>query len=86
MKKEFLVPRIDKTNAKFVFVKQGGIWYWDLPKHLRDAPKGSVASLPLPDVDLDKAKELKDCLNLIGKVRGKDWVGQVVVDLLKVSK
>lgn len=82
-RKEFECPRRDGTKAKFVFVKDGGIWYFDLPKHIRDAPQGSIASLPLPDIDLVKAKNLKECLDLIGQKRGQDWVGQIVVDLLK---
>lgn len=83
-RKEFECPRRDGTKAKFVFVKpQGSVWYWDIPNHLRESPKGHTASLPLPDVNLDKAKDLKECLDLIGKKRGQDWVGQIVVDLLK---
>jgi len=83
-RKEFDCPRRDGTKAKFVFVKpEGSVWHWDLPNHLRESFPGHVASLPLPDVNLDKAKDLKTCLDLIGKARGQDWVGQVVVDLLK---
>ena len=82
-RKEFECPRRDGTKAKFVFTKDEGVWFWDLPKHIREAPQGAVASLPLPDVDLDNAKNLKECLNLIGQKRGEDWVGQIVVDLLK---
>lgn len=83
IKKEFECPRRDGTKANFVFIREGGIWYWDLPKHLRNAPEGCVASLPLPDIDLDNAKNLKECLDLIGQKRGQGWVGQIVVDLLK---
>jgi len=83
VKKEFQVPKRNGTKAKFSFVKQNGVWFWDLPKEVLSAPMGSVASLPLPDVDLDKAESVKECLDLIGKKRGEDWVGQVVVDLLK---
>ena len=82
-RKEFECLRRDGSKALFVFVKDEGIWYWDLPKHLRDAPPGSIASLPLPDISLDKAKSLKEALDLIGQRRGQDWVGQIVVDLLK---
>lgn len=83
-RKEFEVPRRDGTKAKFVFVKpEGSVWHWDLPEHIRDAPEGNVASLPLPDVNLDNANTVKECLDLIGQKRGQDWVGQVVVDLLK---
>lgn len=83
MRKEFEVPRRDGKKAKFIFVKpKGSIWYWDLPKEIKDIGEGYVASLPLPDVNLDKAKTLKECLDLIGKQRGEEWVGQVVVDLL----
>jgi len=84
-RKEFDMARRDGTTAKFVFVKPAGsVWYWDMPEHLRSgAPKGHTVSLPLPDVDLDKADSLKVCLDLIGKIRGQDWVGQIVVDLLK---
>ena len=82
-RKEFELSRRDGKKAKFIFVKpEGSVWYWDLPKTLLDAPKGEVASLPLPDVNLDNAKNLKECLDLIGKQRGEEWVGQVVVDLL----
>ena len=88
-RKEFDCPRRDGTKAKFVFVKQGiasnkdGIWYWDIPQHLIKSFPEHTASLPLPNVNLDKAKTLAECLDLIGKKRGQDWVGQVVVDLLK---
>ncbi len=84
IRKEFKCPRRNGTKAIFVFVKPtGSVWHWDLPKHLINSPEGITASLPLPDVNLDKAKDLKTCLDLIGKVRGQDWVGQVVTDLLK---
>lgn len=86
MRREYEVPRRDGTKAKFTFVKQDDVWFWDLPKHIRQSPKGTTASLPLPDIDLDKAETLKECLNLIGKKRSEEWVGQVVVDLLKVIK
>ena len=84
-RKEFELIRRDGTKAKFVFVKplEDSIWYWDMPKHLIESPNQFVASLPLPDVDLDNAKDLKTCLDLIGKKRGQDWVGQIIVDLLK---
>lgn len=82
IKKEFELPKRDATKAKVTFVKREGIWFWDLPNHVREAPDGMVASLPLPDVNLDQAKTVKDCLDLIGERRGKDWVGQVIVDLL----
>ncbi len=83
-RKEFECPRRDGTKAKFVFVKpEGSVWHWDIPEHLRKSFEGYTASLPLPDIDLDNAKDLKTCLDLIGKKRGEDWVGQIVVDLLK---
>ena len=83
-KKLFEIPRKDGTKAKIVFVKpKGSIWYWDIPKHLINSFPGYTASLPLPDVDLEEAKTLKECLDLIGAKRGQDWVGQVIVDLLK---
>ncbi len=83
-RKEFDCPRMDGTKAKFVFVKpDGSVWHLDIPKHIRESFEGHTASLPLPDVDLDKAETLKECLDLIGEKRGKDWVGQIVVDLLK---
>lgn len=75
LRKEFDCPRRDGTKAKFVFVKpDGSVWYWDVV---------DGKSLPLPDVNLNKAENLKECLDLISEKRGKDWVGQVVVDLLK---
>lgn len=81
-RKEFELQRRDGTKAKFVFEKpEGSVWYWDLPEHL--SPGEHIASLPLPDVNLDKAKDLKECLDLIGQKRGHDWVGQIVGDLLK---
>ena len=85
IRKEFECPRRDGTKATFVFVKplEDGIWYWDIPQHLIKSFPEHTASLPLPDVNLDKAKTLAECLDLIGKKRGQDWVGQVVVDLLK---
>ena len=79
MKKEFEVPKRDGTKAKFIFSKnewdKSGIWYWDLP---------DGKSLPLPDMELEKTKELKEILDLIGKQRSQEWVGQVIVDLLRV--
>lgn len=84
MNKEFEVPKRDGTKAKVTFAKRNGIWFWDLPEGLREVPEGCVASLPLPDVNLDQAKTVKDCLDLVGERRGEDWVGQVIVDLLKI--
>ena len=85
-RKEFEMPRMDGTKAKFIFVKpEGSIWYWDIPT-LRESFAGHTASLPLPDVNLDSAITLKECLDLIGAKRGIDWVGQVVVDLLHPNK
>jgi hypothetical protein len=84
MRKEFECPRRDGTKAKFVFEKpEGSVWYWDIPQHIISSFPDHIASLPLPDVNLDKANTLKECLDLIAKKRGQDWVGQVVVDLLK---
>ncbi len=83
-RKEFEMPRMDGTKAKVVFVKpEGSVWYLDIPKHLVESFEGRTASLPLPDVDLDKAETLKDCLDLIAEKRSQDWVGQIVVDWLK---
>ena len=74
MKKEFILKRRDGKDAKFTFVKpKESVWYWDLP---------DGRSLPLPDVELDEAKTLKDCLDLISDQRGESWVGQVMADLL----
>jgi len=66
------IKRRDGKTVNFTFTKKD-IWYWDLP---------DGKSLPLPDVDLSKAKTVKKCLDLIGKKRGDRWVGQVVIDLL----
>jgi len=83
VRKEFRVKRRDGTQAKFIFVKpKGSVWYWGVPMET----KGERASLPLPHVNLDRAKKLKDCLDLIAKRRGDDWVGQVVGDLLKCKR
>ena len=84
MKKEFECPKRDGTKAKFVFTKpHGSVWYWDLPKNIKEG-MNVAPSLPLPDVNLDNAKTLKECLDLIGKARSEEWVGQIVVALLKV--
>lgn len=83
MRKKFSVKKRDGTKRKFTFVKRKNIWFWDLPNDVKPAPNGEVASLPLPDVNLDQAKTLKECISLIAKKRGDDWVGQVVADLLK---
>lgn len=84
MRKEFRMKRRDGTQARFIFVKpEGSVWYWDIPEKVASVPEGGVASLPLPDVNLDKAKTVKECLDLVAKKRGDDWVGQVVADLLK---
>jgi len=81
MKKEFEIPKRDGTKAKVVFEKpEDSIWYWDVEKD------GEEISLPLPDVNLDNAKTLIDCLKLINEKRGEDWVGQVIVDILKVKE
>lgn len=87
MKKEFRVPRKDGTKATVTFVKHKGVWFWEVPKGSSLVGLiGGVVWLPLPDVALEKAKTVKECLDLIAKKRGKDWVGQVIVDLLKVKK
>jgi len=83
MRKEFSFKKRDGTKAKFTFVKRGGFWFWDLPEGIKPSLKGELASLLLPDINLDQAKTLKECLDLIAEKRGDDWVGQVVTDLLK---
>ncbi len=83
MKKEFDLPKRDGTKTKVTFAKRDNIWFWDLPEGLREVAEGCVASLPLPDVNLDQAKTVKACLDLIGEKRGQLWVGQVIVDLRK---
>lgn len=79
MKKEFTMIKKDGTTAKFQFEKsKGSIWYWNVPLET----KGEIGSLPLPDVELNKAKDLQDCLHLIAEKRGSDWVMRVVHDIL----
>lgn len=81
MRKEFRVKRRDGTQARFIFEKpERSVWYWNVP---RKGDSKEIISLPLPDVNLNQAKTLKECLDLITKRRGDDWVGQVVADLLK---
>ena len=80
MRKEFTVQKRDGTTAKFEFEKpKGSVWYWDVPMETRR----ETVSLPLPDVNLSRAKELKDCLDLIAEKRGENWVGQIVTDILR---
>ncbi len=80
--KKFSFKKRDGTKAKFIFVKpRGSVWYWDVPMET----KGERASLPLPDVNLNQAKTLKECLALVSAKRGNHWVWQVVRDLLKCS-
>ena len=70
--------------AKFRFVKEGRVWYWDMlhKRSEQDKKLGIVKSLPLPDVNLDKCNTLKDCFDAIAKYRGSDWVGQIYADVM----
>lgn len=79
MEKEFTMIRKDGTTAKFQFEKpKESIWYWNVPLET----KGEIGSLPLPDVELNKAKDLQECLRLIAEKRGENWVMRVVHDIL----
>jgi len=79
MEKEFTMIRKDGTTAKFQFEKpKGSIWHWNVPLETR----GEIGNLPLPDVELEKAKDLQECLRLIAEKRGEDWVMRIVHDIL----
>jgi len=82
--KKFAMKKRNGADAEFVFTKVGGIWYWDLP-HKTAEMGGTMPSLPLPDVSLDRCQTLKDCLDSIGTQRSPDWVGQVYADIMKVE-
>lgn len=74
----------DGSKAKFRFVKEGGVWYWDIPHKTSESEKkrGLVSSLPLPDVNLDKCGTLKACFDAIAKQRSEQWVGQIYADIM----
>ena len=81
--KSFTMIRKDGTTAKFQFKKpKGSTWYWNVPLET----KGEIGSLPLPDVELNKAKDLQDCLRFIAEKRGSDWVMRIVHDILLTKK
>jgi len=77
-------PRIGGV-AKFRFVKEGGVWYWDMlhKQTGQEKKQGVVKALPLPDVDLDNCNTLKECFDAIAKRRGEDWVGQIFADAMR---
>lgn len=77
--KSFTMIRKDGTTARFQFEKpEGNIWYWNVALET----KGEMGSLPLPDVELNKAKDLQECLRLIAEKRGENWVMRIVHDIL----
>jgi len=78
------LTRRDGSKAEFRFTKQEGVWYWDLPHKTKEG-KQPMPSLPLPDVELDNHKSLKECLAAIAKERGENWVGQVYSDIMAVK-
>lgn len=82
--KLFSMKKRDGSKAEFRFIKQDGIWYWDIPhKQLKIKKRpGTVPSLPLPDVNLDKCDTLKDCFDAISKQRGTKWVGEIYADIM----
>jgi len=85
-RKVFKVDKGDGSIAEITFTKpKGSIWYWDLPHTTPKEEKetSGIRSLPLPDVELDNVKCLRDALDLIAAKRGTDWVGQVIIDCLK---
>jgi len=85
-RKEFEVIKRDGSKATFVFVKpKNSVWYWNLLHSTseEEAKRLGVRSLPLPDIELDKAYCLRDALDLIAAKRGDEWVGQIVADHLK---
>jgi len=84
--KLFEMTRRNKSKAQFRFIKDGGVWYWDLPHKTPEVvkKKGLVYALPLPDITLDDCGTLRECLDTIAKKRGENWVGQVFVDIMAV--
>lgn len=71
-------------KAQFTFVKEEGVWYWDIPHKTPEVvkKKGIVYALPLPDVDLDNCSTLKECFDAIAKKRSEAWVGQIFTDIM----
>jgi len=59
---------------------KGSVWYWNLPLEKDGTRKGSV---PLVGVELKGANTLKECLDLIAKVRDEEWVGKMISDFLR---
>ena len=76
--KEFIKERKDGSLAIFNFDKpKGRGWYWNLSGN---------RNVRLDGVNLDKAKTLDKCLELITEKCGKLWTGQVVDLIMKVEK
>ena len=84
--KTFKMKRRDGSEAEFRYVKQDGVWYWDITWKDLGAMPNATPSLPLPDVNLDKCESLKECFDAIAKKRGENWVGQIFVDAMAVRK
>lgn len=82
--KLFEMTKRDRSKAQFRFVREEGVWYWDIPHKTLETEKklGLVASLLLPDVNLDKCETLKACFDAIAQQRSEQWVGQIYADIM----
>jgi len=83
-RKVFEMKKRTGDTAQFTFVKEEGVWFWEIPhKQGTELKKhGIMPSLPLPDVDLDNCNTLKECFDAIAKKRGELWVGQIFADIM----